>query len=489
MYGGEISFICQGGGQYEFTLKLYHSCNSVGLAPTEQISGPQGTIVLYPSDSGNVVPSCFDPNATGCAGSVYAGVAWTAYTGTTTLTGTPPANGWDFSWSSCCRKNSVDNVSGSPGGYFFRTSMYPDPSNNCSSSAQWSKMPPGINTGPFELNNFAFAPGIGDSLFFRLVDPMTSMTSTQSFASGYSASAPFPDASEDPNNGPVIFDPATGSIKTNISSSFSAPTQYVYAMEVENWRKGHLVGVAYRDFVQVLAPQLFGTNNYVTAVIDTALWNFKSVSGKPLVDGLGNYHFAVYPGDNLTFEMSAQDFDYNVLPSGGLIPQNIIFSAFGSTLDSLTTTFNKIPRLTPKAPQSGFSQALNNNIIFSWSIDTEHVNGPFTSYWFQFEYRDDFCPVGLSSYLNVEIVVMDTASVIDLDEFNHTDWSVFPNPATDVLNFTGVETGSEVRIMDMSGKLLRSEILSDERVLSVIGLSPGIYLLEVKGSVLKLRVD
>ena len=77
--------------------------------------------------------------------------------------------------------------------------------------------------------------------------------------------------------------------------------------------------------------------------------------------------------------------------------------------------------------------------------------------------------------------------------FSYSDWvavsrkskhnaafAFWPNPATDILQADGVEDGDLLAVYDASGRLLMSEELTKEKhQLSVVDLSPGVYLVEV----------
>jgi hypothetical protein len=56
--------------------------------------------------------------------------------------------------------------------------------------------------------------------------------------------------------------------------------------------------------------------------------------------------------------------------------------------------------------------------------------------------------------------------------------TVYPNPVTDILHITGAETGSNLTLTDISGKiLLRIAILQNAFSINMSNYSSGIYLL------------
>jgi len=66
--------------------------------------------------------------------------------------------------------------------------------------------------------------------------------------------------------------------------------------------------------------------------------------------------------------------------------------------------------------------------------------------------------------------------------------SYYPNPVTSTLFIQGIETTSTATIMDLSGKIQKSETLEVGRNLSVEDLNDGLYILEIKNSTGTSRV-
>ena len=133
------------------------------------------------------------------------------------LSGVPPPTGWEFSWTSCCRPTqSLANTSS--GGYWLRSRMYPYTppgaatplnTNTCYDSS------PYFLEGPLSVlcrgNKFTYTQLAGDkeidSLYYSWASPLQSQGTPITWAGGYSNAAPFPDASESAQNGPVVLKP------------------------------------------------------------------------------------------------------------------------------------------------------------------------------------------------------------------------------------------------------------------------------------------
>jgi outer membrane protein assembly factor BamB len=58
---------------------------------------------------------------------------------------------------------------------------------------------------------------------------------------------------------------------------------------------------------------------------------------------------------------------------------------------------------------------------------------------------------------------------------------VYPNPANDVLNIElGIEENSTLRIFNVTGQLLRTEVLSSDKTqITIDDLKPGLYLIQI----------
>ena len=82
-----------------------------------------------------------------------------------------------------------------------------------------------------------------------------------------------------------------------------------------------------------------------------------------------------------------------------------------------------------------------------------------------------------------------TAQVCDgITEPVSTAMSLFPNPATDILNITSSETISEIEIVNVMGQVVRCiEVNSDKAVCDVEDLKAGVYVVRIHGTVVSQR--
>ena len=68
----------------------------------------------------------------------------------------------------------------------------------------------------------------------------------------------------------------------------------------------------------------------------------------------------------------------------------------------------------------------------------------------------------------------------DIADYNLTNISISPNPATDILNITSSETISEIEIVNVMGQVVRRiEVNSDSAVCNVEDLKDGVYVVRI----------
>lgn len=433
LLGGEITWACSGNGNYIFTLTLYRDCNGIPLGTNSNtINNPAGSnITCNFISKTDISPNCWNPSnplypvqitclaAEGPGAPIPGAVEKYVYrSGPIPLNGVPPSSGWEFWWSSCCRPGGNQNTNS--GGYYLRAKMFPytipgatAPSNV---STCFDNSPifaedgsPVICTGYKFVYNHLAADRDLDSLSFGFDDPLMAAGSPVVWNSGYTSQLPFPDATEDPSNGPVLLDPVSGEMEMEVNSfgSSAGSGSYASCVKIEAWKSCQLVAVVYRDVAVSMVGGCPG-NSKPAAEIDTAL--FKDVNRI----SANVYQISIYPTDTIDFELSAQDFDF--LPSG--IPQSITFDAGGlqvsNPLGAGTGCLGggTCAKITPVAPQTTYTQGLNNNVRFFWAPDCSHLAavsgcGSVTStYYFTLKMIDDGCPAPAVSITTLIVDVL-----------------------------------------------------------------------------------
>jgi len=419
LMGGEITWDCQGSGQYVFTLKLYRDCNGTippGLLALNVFNHPTvSTINVNLVSQTDISPSCngagpaisctlaetqpgWPSSGTPILGAVKEYVYQSA---AITLAGVPPAQGWSFIYSECCRNASISNLQ-SPGsnGITLRAVMYAYSGQNASpcfdSSPKFLESPSTIICVgyPFSYNHNAYDPDL-DSLNYSFAEPLTNYVSGAynppvnpapiNFTTGYSYLSPLPGTTQNAANVPAVINNKTGEI------TFTSFTQgnFVTVIKVQAYKCGQLVAEVYREIQVVLLP--CAANNPPAVTYTT-------------------YQDTVYAGTNVNFTLTASD--NGTLPGGA--PQTISIGATGTQFGAGYTNAASgclnppCATLAPVPPASG---TVSTSTVFNWQTSCNHLNNSScnsqsNTYTFVFKVKDDFCPAPAENISTVSITVL-----------------------------------------------------------------------------------
>jgi gliding motility-associated-like protein len=273
--GADLTYRCLGGNQYELTLSFYRDCggvnapNSVTIDCSSNSCNQSFTATLFPipNTGVDVTPIC--PNVTTqCNGGQYPGVQEWIYRGNVTL----PVQciDWVFSFTLCCRNAAITTIQNPGGQNIYVQATLNNLSFPCDNSPIFSNRPiPYVCIGQnFCYNNGGSDPD-GDSLSFQLVTPQTGPNSTVTYINPYSATQPL-------SSSPAVsFNPITGDM-------CMSPTQLeitVFAVLVQEWRNGNLVGTVMRD---VQLHTMTCTNNlpYIDGINGTNTYSMNACAGQ-----------------------------------------------------------------------------------------------------------------------------------------------------------------------------------------------------------------
>ncbi|HET6991763.1 MAG TPA: hypothetical protein VFJ43_10585, partial [Bacteroidia bacterium] len=424
LMGGEITWTCQGNGQFVFHMKLYRDCNGVqgpATASLDVFNNPSlTTIAMNLVSQTDISPQCnaIGPNITCTAAqsqpnwpnssSPIAGAVeeFIYQSSAITISGVPPAQGWIFAYQNCCRNLAITNLNVSAGvGFTLRAIMYPYNGQNTNpcydNSPEFLESPKTIIcTGyPFTYNHNAVDAEF-DSLAYSWADPLDSYTALPPaafnaapipFVAGFAYNNPLPGPSLNAGNVPAVMNPYTGEISY---TSFTSGN-YVTCIRVEAWKCGQKVAEIYRDIQVVLLPC---GNNTPPAV--TPPFQSNTV-----------FQDTVYAGALVNFTLSATDFDF--LPNGQ--PQTMTMDAtgqeFGAGFTNAAAGCINPPcaTLSPPPPVSGpFGISTN----FSWQTACNHINyttqcfHQSNTYNFVIRTTDDFCPAPAQTIATISITVL-----------------------------------------------------------------------------------
>jgi len=350
--GSDIRYRCLGGLQYEVEVTFYRDCG--GVAEPNSISvrckssnGSQNLTITANKISGTgteITVPCAATNST-CNGGSTTGIRKFVYVGVVNL---PSAQtDWTFSYSVCCRNctiTTINNPCASNSVLYVEAKL-----NNvlapCNSAPNFSNIPIAfVCLGQnFNYNHGVIDPD-GDSLAYQLITPKTSATSTVSFISPASATAPIASST------PFTLSATTG----NINFTPSQIQIGVLAILVKEYRNGQLIGSVIRD-MQV----------YTTACSN----NLPTASG---INGTNNFTATVCPGQQVCFTINSADIDAS---------QNVTITT-NEGITGATYTIN-----------GGSRPTLN----FCWTPSVDDVDlNPKT---FTLTVRDNACPSnGVQTY-------------------------------------------------------------------------------------------
>ncbi len=311
--GGDLTYTCLGGNQYQVRLAFYRDCAGVN-APgsvtinTTSISCNQNfntTLNPIPGTGIDVTPIC-PQLTTECSGGNYPGVQEWIYEGTITL---PQACAdWTFSFSLCCR-NAATNTIVNPGGQniYIETTL-----NNvvapCNNSPTFSNRPvPFVCAGQSYCFNHGAIDPDGDSLAYSLVDPLSAAGVPVTFIAPYTATQPLPSSPA------VTLNSLTGDICMNPSQTIVA----LMAVRVEEWRNGVLIGTVVRD-IQVRTVVCSNNLPYITGMNNTNVYSASACVGSPLTFNIFSYD--TDPNQNITMTWNNGIPAATLTTTGGPLP-------------------------------------------------------------------------------------------------------------------------------------------------------------------------
>ena len=440
--GGEITWTCAGANTYQFQLVIYRDCNGQDIIannldievwghPTVTTINCQlvQTIDLSPPCTeiagGPIQLDC----GTGTSGGNGPGAIqkYIFQSAPITLTGTPPAAGWSFTYDDWSRSWSLTNID-SPATYGMTLSatMYAvsgATAGQCvDDSPQFAQDPYMLLCAgtSFEFNSNVYDPN-NDSLVFSFGIPLDHFPTGSynpptnpipvPYVAGFSATNPTPDASFNAGNIPASIDPNTGTI------SFLSNTtgDYVIKQRIDAYRNGQLISTTNRE-IQLVIISCGGAVN--TAPQITPPFNANTT-----------FDAEFFAGDLINFDIIIQDNE--VLQDG--TPQTVTLTPsgnyFGSNLTNPNAGCDILPCATLSQPPiiSGVQGVTTN---FNWQTDCAHLvdaNGVQQQeqiYSFVLKAQDDYCSVPGLTYKTIRIKLKNSA---DLPPADMNCINVLPN--------------------------------------------------------------
>jgi len=416
--GGEITWVNQN-GNYIFTLVFYRDCNGADVNTVSETirvwNHPSVTSITVPFVSRtDISPTCNpvagSPPQLSCGSGTSGGNGIGAIekviyrSAPIALSGTPPAQGWVFTYENFSRSAAITNITNpSSYGTTITAKMYAIPGGT------------NIDSSPAFLQEPYFVSCAGDSYVYNMnpVDPDLDSISVSlgvpynnfpsgiynpptnpipvPFDPGFNFSSPTPSAAISPGSVPAQIDLVTGQL--TFTSTLSG--NYVVKVLVQSFRYGVLIAEVEREMQLVVMA-------------------CSSVNNKPVITPpfAGNTSFTttVNAGALVNFDLISTDME--VLQDGS--PQQNVLSASGpmfGTGFSSTSGCATAPCATLSPPPL-ITGVQGSNTNFNWQTSCDHLIGAdgyaldMIPYNFVFRIQDDFCDVPQVSYATVTINVL-----------------------------------------------------------------------------------
>ena len=460
--GGDITWACDGNGDYIFQLVFYRDCNGADVNTVNvdldvwnhpTITGIQVDFVsredvspICTQVSGGPAPFLCGSGAFG--GNGIGAIEKIIYqSAPITLNGTPPAEGWIFTYEDFSRNTGLTNIQNpSTFGITLTSKMFAIPGSpgNCvDNSPQFLQEPYFVscvgdfyeyNTNPVDVDLDSLSVSFGhplDQIVGAIYDPPNDPIELP-FEPGFSATSPTPDASFNAGNIPANLDSGSGNLTflSNNSGSFAIK------LVIQSFRQGVLIAEVERE-MQLIVQNCSGSNS------------------APTVNGpfAGSFETTVTAGDLVTFNLTGTDLEFlqdgsdqnNILTATGLEFGPNPTVPTGCAIAPCATLDNNPPITAP--------QGVTTN--FNWQTQCDHLVNPYgfvaseVPYHFVFKIQDDYCRVPGVRYATVTINVQNP-DIIDAPKINciqtaaNGDITINWDPVTDINgSFSSYEIISE----------------------------------------------
>ena len=440
--GGDITWRCNGNGDYIFQLRLHLKCGGPALPVSQTLSvfnhpAINAVIVNLVSQS-DISPVCSNGNPVTCITGGPGAVATYLYASAPVMLGgtPPPLGGWIFTFSDCCRSNSTNLQTNLSSGLTLYSKCFAVPLN---SSGPCSDDSPDFFSAPQTLlcssqnteTNITAYDSDGDSISIKWSEPLNSFTglftppsspSPVFFNTGYSFNSPFPGPLQGAGNIAATLDPLSGEL--NFTSQLTG--DFSYAIMVESWRCGQKIAEVMKEFQLIFTS----CGNNTSPTLSTPF--------------PGSFQTTITAGAPVTFTMTASDF------SSQNITWHIYSEEFGSGFSNPGSGCN-IPPCATLNPAPPIVSAGTNSVVFSWQTDCSHMGQsaicPTSEKTFRFYFtaQDDSCPVpGISTQcvliklIAPPVLTSPEIKCVSVTTNNDVDitWDIPPDPNSTFHHYT-----------------------------------------------------
>lgn len=182
-------------------------------------------------------------------------------------------------------------------------------------------------------------------------------------------------------------------------------------------------------------------------------------------------------------------------PTSDYVFTNSQVAEYYTQLDSVFSKYNQEYEIT-------YSEALCTDSLINFHTETPYDEPEIYNYKYgqgMGRVRYDYSYSAEYEYYEIKLVYYnkqeDICGSIDntydehfvgIDEVNQqSQFSIFPNPVSNTLNITGVETESKLEILNLQGQVLKQQIINSDQSIDLQSFPTGIYLVKINHQVIK----
>lgn len=262
-----------------------------------------------------------------------------------------------------------------------------------------------------------------------------------------------------------------------------------------NWSAATVVGtsittpasIPYASGFEAAANQNFLFNlGWTSATGNVGTWQwFADGTTAPFYADAGIYHMG--SAINTTTARNAYLFSRPIAMTGGVLHQiTYKYRAFSNATTTVPMNFRVVTNTTNTSTGVNVlttKTGVNNLTYISETLDfTPATTG---NYYIGF-HNNTPAATGATTNNFVFIDTFSVTSALSNDKFETSSISIFPNPATDILNVTGVEEITSLVINDINGRTIKT--VNNATSINVSDLNAGVYFVNItteKGNVTK----
>jgi len=375
--GGDITYTCLGGNQYQVTLTLYRDCSGITIGTTPQTVSFTSSCGTFTSNldwvsTTNVSQVC-PTQTTTCNGGTIPGTEQYIFTGIVTL---PPCVDWIMSWNTCCRNGGISNLTTPDSQDLYVQSTLNNVAGACNNSPQFLALPtPYLCPNQLTIYNHGASDIDGDSLYYSFTSAFGGTTppgTPLTYTAGYSPFNPILTTSGlnlNQQTGEMCFTPSVTQI-------------CVVSVIIYEYRNNVLIGTQIREMQVVVSNSCSNSAPYAGAAPTCGNTGGMTITyaGPSVVQNDAN-SLSMCPNDSLCFQISFTDPDGNNVTVNSNIASAIPGANFTIANNGTTNPIGYFCWV-PTPLDTGIN-VLTVNLL------------------------DDACPISASQYYTYDITVFD----------------------------------------------------------------------------------